>query len=88
MHLTCTISFLTLEVDGVEQSVKVYQANVLPHQAKAAGTVLQADKNGIQIATQDGVLNITQLQPSGKKPMSVQDFLNGRADWFAVGKQL
>ncbi|WP_440201826.1 methionyl-tRNA formyltransferase [Actinobacillus pleuropneumoniae] len=82
------ISFLTLEVDGVEQSVKVYQANVLPHQAKAAGTVLQADKNGIQIATQEGVLNITQLQPSGKKPMSVQDFLNGRADWFAVGKQL
>lgn len=82
------ISFLTLEVDGVEQSVKVYQANVLPHQAKATGTVLQADKNGIQIATQDGVLNITQLQPSGKKPMSVQDFLNGRADWFAVGKQL
>ncbi|SUT87844.1 methionyl-tRNA formyltransferase [Actinobacillus ureae] len=82
------ISFLTLEVDGVEQSVKVYQANVLPHQAKVAGTVLQADKNGIQIATQDGVLNITQLQPSGKKPMSVQDFLNGRADWFVVGKQL
>ncbi|VEI48434.1 methionyl-tRNA formyltransferase [Actinobacillus equuli] len=38
------ISFLTLEVDGVEQSVKVYQANVLPHQAKVAGTVLQADK--------------------------------------------
>ncbi|EFX92871.1 methionyl-tRNA formyltransferase [Actinobacillus ureae ATCC 25976] len=82
------ISFLTLEVDGVEQSVKVYQANVLPHQAKVAGTVLQVDKNGIQIATQDGVLNITQLQPSGKKPMSVQDFLNGRADWFVVGKQL
>ncbi|WP_150538197.1 methionyl-tRNA formyltransferase [Actinobacillus vicugnae] len=82
------ISFLTLKVESVEQSVKVYQANVLPHQAKAAGTVLQADKNGIQIATQDGVLNITQLQPSGKKPMSVQDFLNGRADWFVVGKQL
>lgn len=82
------ISFLTLEVEGIEQSVKVYQANVLPHQAKTVGTVLQADKNGIQIATQDGVLNITQLQPSGKKPMSAQDFLNGRADWFAVGKQL
>lgn len=82
------ISFLTVDVEGVEQSVKVYQANVLPHQHQAAGTVLQADKNGIQIATQDGVLNITQLQPSGKKPMTVQDFLNGRADWFTIGKRL
>lgn len=82
------VSFLTLNVNGAEQSVKVYQANVLPHQNKAAGTVLQADKNGIQIATADGVLNITQLQPQGKKPMSAQDFLNGRADWFAVGSVL
>lgn len=82
------VSFLILNVDGAEQSVKVYQANVLPHQNKVAGMVLQADKNGIQIATADGVLNITQLQPQGKKPMSAQDFLNGRADWFAVGSVL
>lgn len=82
------MSFLTLEVEGVEQSIKVHQATVLPHQAKPAGTVVNVDKTGIQIATQDGVLNITQLQPAGKKPMSVQDFLNGRADWFTVGKQL
>ncbi|MFC2568453.1 MAG: methionyl-tRNA formyltransferase, partial [Haemophilus parainfluenzae] len=43
---------------------------------------------GIQIATKEGVLNLLQLQPAGKKPMSVQDFLNGRADWFQVGKVL
>ncbi|WP_064431702.1 methionyl-tRNA formyltransferase [[Haemophilus] ducreyi] len=82
------MSFLTVEVEEVEQHVKVYQATVLAHQYHAVGTVLQVDKNGIQIATSEGVLNITQLQPQGKKPMSVQDFLNGRANWFSLGKKL
>ena len=82
------IAFLTVEVNGKEERVKVYQANILPHQAKPLGTILAFDKTGLQIATQDGVLNITQLQPPGKKPMSVQDFLNGRADWFVVGQIL
>ncbi|PVX38838.1 methionyl-tRNA formyltransferase [Pasteurella langaaensis DSM 22999] len=82
------IAFLTVVVNGREERIKVYQAEVLPHQNKPAGSVLAFDKKGLQIATTDGVLNITQLQPSGKKPMSVQDFLNGRGDWFAVGSQL
>lgn len=82
------MSFLTLEVDGVEQNIKIYQATILPHQEKAPGTIVNVDKTGIQISTQEGILNITQLQPAGKKPMSVQDFLNGRADWFTIDKQL
>ncbi len=83
------ISWLqTTDAQGNNQILKVYQATVLPHQNQTAGTVLQVNKQGIQIATADGVLNITQLQPAGKKPMTVQDFLNGRSDWFEVGKQL
>ena len=82
------IAYLTVNVNGVEERVKIYQAQVLPHQEKTAGTVLNVSKNGIEIATAEGVLNITQLQPSGKKPMSVQDFLNGRADWFKFGETL
>lgn len=83
------ISWLqTRDAQGNNQILKVYQATVLPHQNQTVGTVLQANKQGIQIATADGVLNITQLQPAGKKPMAVQDFLNGRSDWFEVGKQL
>ncbi|MDO4697436.1 MAG: methionyl-tRNA formyltransferase [Pasteurellaceae bacterium] len=82
------IAFLTLNVNGTEERIKVYQANVLAHQAKPAGTVLAVEKSGIQIATADGVLNITQLQPAGKKPMSVQDFLNGRSEWFTIGSVL
>lgn len=82
------VAYLNLNVNGTEERLKVYQAEVLPHQAKPAGTVLAVEKNGIQIATADGVLNLTQLQPAGKKPMSVQDFLNGRAEWFQVGSVL
>lgn len=73
---------------GNPQTLKVYQATVLPSASQTPGTIISADKNGIQIATADGVLNLLQLQPAGKKPMSVQDLLNGRADWFAVGKVL
>lgn len=80
--------FSTEDKEGNSQTLKVYQAEVLPHQDKPAGTILCADKAGIQIATAEGVLNILQLQPAGKKPMSVQDLLNGRADWFPVGKVL
>ena len=73
---------------GNPQTLKVYQATVLPSVSQTPGTIISADKNGIQIATADGVLNLLQLQPASKKPMSAQDLLNGRADWFAVGKVL
>ncbi|MFD1804993.1 methionyl-tRNA formyltransferase [Pasteurella oralis] len=73
---------------GNEQLIKVYQAVVLPHVDKPAGTILSADKKGIQVATAEGVLNLLQLQPAGKKSMSAQELLNGRAEWFTVGKVL
>lgn len=75
------------EVEG--QPIKVWQANVITlNSNKTPGTILQADKKGIQIATSEGILNITQLQPAGKKPMSVQDILNSRKEWFIVGNIL
>jgi len=69
-----------------EQPVKVWKASVLAavngHQP---GEILQADKQGIQIATADGVLNIEELQPAGKKAMKAQDLLNSRREWFTPG---
>ncbi|MDP8099645.1 methionyl-tRNA formyltransferase [Pasteurella atlantica] len=82
------VAYLTLDINGKEERVKIYQAEVLEHQEKEIGTILAVDKTGIQIATQQGVLNIIQLQPQGKKPMMTQDFLNGRGDWFKVGDKL
>ncbi|MGC6248109.1 methionyl-tRNA formyltransferase [Bisgaard Taxon 45] len=83
------VSYFSLtDPQGNVQMIKVYKASVLPHVDKAAGTILSADKNGIQIATAEGVLNLLLLQPAGKKPMAVRDLLNGRAEWFPVGKVL
>ncbi|OVZ77805.1 methionyl-tRNA formyltransferase [Yersinia kristensenii] len=72
-----------------EQPIKVWQAQVFATVDNVApGTIIQADKHGIQIATADGVLNITQLQPAGKKAMSAADLLNSRREWFTPGNQL
>lgn len=69
-----------------EQMVKVWQSNVINTKTdKQPGTIIAADKLGIQVATADGILNITQLQPAGKKAMSAQDILNSRQAWFIIG---
>lgn len=69
-----------------EQPVKVWHATVLAQQSRALpGTLISATKNGIQVATSDGILNILQLQPAGKKNMSAQDILNSRREWFTEG---
>ncbi len=69
-----------------ENTIKIWQANVVNESTNTApGTILSADKNGIAIATGNGVLNIMQLQPPGKKPMSASDFVNGRGEWVVPG---
>ncbi|AVJ19585.1 methionyl-tRNA formyltransferase [Serratia rhizosphaerae] len=79
------ISYFTVD----EQPVKVWQAQALAGNSDAEpGTILQADKHGIQVATAEGILCLTQLQPAGKKPMSAQDLLNSRREWFAPGNRL
>ncbi|AGB84414.1 methionyl-tRNA formyltransferase [Serratia sp. FGI94] len=79
------ISYFTVD----EQPVKVWQAQALTGGNGAEpGTILQADKHGIQVATAEGILCLTQLQPAGKKPMSAQDLLNSRREWFTPGNRL
>jgi methionyl-tRNA formyltransferase len=68
-------------------TVKIYQANVV-EQSGAAGTVLTSDKNGIVVACGKHALSISELQPQGKKPMAINDFLNGRSDWVTPGTVL
>lgn len=79
------VSYITID----EQPVKVWKASELnaDHSAQP-GTIISADKQGIQVAAAQGVLNLLQLQPAGKKPMSVQDLLNSRREWFTPGNVL
>lgn len=72
-----------------DQPVKVWKASVINSQAKAEpGTIIEANKQGIQVATAEGILNLESLQPAGKKAMNAQDLLNSRREWFTPGNRL
>ncbi|MEB4677742.1 methionyl-tRNA formyltransferase [Enterobacteriaceae bacterium G50] len=72
-----------------EQPVKIWQASVINTPTNAApGTILEANRQGIQVATGEGILNLLSLQPAGKKAMGVQDLLNSRREWFIPGNRL
>ena len=71
------------------QNIKVWQTRVeADNQGKAPGTVLAADKQGVLVATGQGALRLTELQPPGKKAMKAQDLLNSRREWFEPGTVL
>lgn len=76
-----------LEIDG--QPLKVWRASVINTQKNSApGTILAISKQGIQVATAEGILNLEELQPAGKKAMKAQDLLNSRREWFEPGTVL
>lgn len=66
------------------QTVKIHQAQVML-QSGVPGQILSSDKSGVVVACGEHALCITQLQPQGKKPMAINDFLNGRSDWVTPG---
>ncbi|WP_070970277.1 methionyl-tRNA formyltransferase [Vibrio sonorensis] len=79
------VSYFEIE----ENNVKVWKSHVSDTVSdKPAGTILQADKTGLHIATGDGILVLETIQIPGKKAMPVKDILNSRADWFKVGTVL
>jgi methionyl-tRNA formyltransferase len=58
--------------------LRIWQAEVPDIETTSpAGEIIHSGKVGIDIATGQGVLRILQLQPQGKRAMSVADFLNG-----------
>ncbi len=68
-----------------DKVIKVWQSRVESYAGDAApGTIIQADKTGIYVATGSNAIVFEQLQVPGKKAMSVQDILNSRKEWFEV----
>lgn len=74
----------TMQLNG--ETCRVFAADYTRnHCACAPGTILSADKRGIEIACADGEsLLITELQAPGKRRMSASDYLRGHA--IAVGE--
>lgn len=75
------------EIDN--QPLKIWSASVITTPTNAQpGTILSVSKQGIQVATGEGILNLESLQPAGKKAMTAQDLLNSRREWFEPGTVL
>ena len=70
------------------ERIRLLKASVLPAQGKQiAGTIISADKEGLQVACGVSVLNITLIQLPGKNPVSMREFMNARRDFFAAGSR-
>jgi methionyl-tRNA formyltransferase len=60
--------------------LRIWQAEFIIESSNAKpGTIIAVSKQGIDVATTDGSLRITQLQMPGKRAMQVQDFLNANS---------
>ena len=63
------------------ETIKFWRAevltDVLPSSSAAAGEVLAASAEGVDIAALGGVLRVSRLQKAGGKPLAAADFLRG-----------
>ena len=64
-------------VEYQDKPMKIWRAEVVAKQGKA-GEVLSCTSNGLLVTCGENALNITELQPSGSKRMSIQAFAAGR----------
>jgi methionyl-tRNA formyltransferase len=81
--------FTFTESESKQHRLRIWQASVQEYQGNAnPGTILKADKEGIEVATTDGSLRLEVIQLPGKKALAVKDILNGRSDWFVVGSSI
>ncbi|GLP97695.1 methionyl-tRNA formyltransferase [Paraferrimonas sedimenticola] len=75
------------EHDG--QAIKVRSAQTIDQQTSATpGTVIDAGKHGVDVATANGVLRLLELQIPGKKSLPAADVVNARPQWFSTGNRL
>lgn len=68
-----------LSPDGKETILKVFKTTKVSHQSPSDGNVgtIVIDKRTLCVMTGNGLLQIDELQPAGKKRMAAKDFLNG-----------
>ncbi|WP_270646519.1 methionyl-tRNA formyltransferase [Paeniclostridium hominis] len=60
------------------QTMKIWKTKVVDKNSdKAPGTILKVDKDGIEVNTGNGVIQISEIQMSGKKRMIVSEYIKG-----------
>ncbi len=75
-----------------EQALRVWRAQAIAapatHARTTPGTIVHAGREGIDVATRDGLLRLLELQTSGGRAQPVDHFMNGHAALVLPGRQL
>lgn len=75
--------------DLEQQRLRIHEATATEaHSQKPAGTVIQREREGIDIACGTGTLRITRLQLPGSRAQSVNDLINGGKELLLPGQEL
>ena len=67
-----------------DKRYKVYSATI-KEKSSVVGMIMNISKEGIEIGCIDGVICLTEIQPSGKKRIKVSDYINGKNE-FEINK--
>ena len=72
-----------------DQRIRIHEARALVTTSDGLpGTVVQRDREGIDIACGNGTLRITRLQLPGSRAQSVNDLINGGKELLMPGQEL
>lgn len=72
-------AYTFLPLTSRQPTIRILEAVISEHGAGPPGTILKADKSGIDVACGAGALRILRLQREGGKPLKTQEFLAGHA---------
>lgn len=80
------VAWMIQDSEQPDKRTRIWEAEALSDNPNAEpGTIVKADKQGIDVACSEGTLRLKKLQLPGSKAMSVLDILNSRKDMFAPG---
>ncbi len=73
-----------------DEVMKIYKSYITDKSCanKTPGEIINITKDGIEVATSDKIIVITEIKPFGKKRMLVKDYINGIKKENLIGKIL